>query len=114
MNKLFKPDGFVALVSTEVSKGDYQFQIPKAAIHLSGHFLKLKEKTNEKAYFHMESIVYPQLKILEGPDNYFMTILMSYSLLRAMGLFICETFFLSVPFIICRTKSFSALLNISG
>ena len=33
-----------SLVSTKVSKDDYQFEIPKGTLHLSGHFLELHEK----------------------------------------------------------------------
>ena len=71
------------LVSIEVSKDDYQFEIPKGTLHLSGHFLELREKksnlksnvftltTDKKTYFYMECIVYPYENILEEPGNYF-------------------------------------------
>ena len=79
------------LLSTKVSKDDYQFEIPKGILHLLGHFLKLQEKksnlksnvfmlkTDKKAYFYMESIVYPYVKISEGPGKYFSLIMNDYT-----------------------------------
>ena len=32
------------IVSTEVSKNDYQFEIPRGTLHLSRHFLKSHKK----------------------------------------------------------------------
>ena len=65
-------------VSIEMSKDDYNHEVPKGVIHLSGHFLEKDEKrsslksnvfkiaSNKKTYFFMESIVYPYVKRDQG------------------------------------------------
>ena len=71
-----------------------------------------------RRHFYMESIVYPYVNILEGPGNYFSLHVNDYTdvlyFIEHNCLFICKTFFLSVPSIIRGMHSFFALGNISG
>ena len=74
-----------------MSKDDYNHEVPKGVIHLSGHFLEKDEKrsslksnvfkiaSNKKTYFFMESIVYPYVNIEEGPGEYLSLSMQDYT-----------------------------------